>query len=303
MDWETWLRDSAKPPSDNEDSKAKATEGQVRTALKSCAALRGRDYVVYTKGSYANNTNVRLDYDVDIAVEYRGFFYSDMCFDLKGQPKSVVGVVDSKDPYTRAEFKADIKSALVAAFGKSAVTPGRIAYRVRQRRTTLPADVVPCWEYRRYDRIVNGVPIYHQGSRVYPSDGGFINNFPEQQLDNGVAKNGSKRTNRRYKRMVRALKRLQSRLLEAGVIDKGLASYVIECLVYNVPDHGFGHAAYKDDMRFVLGTIFNATLDGGDWNDWEEVNELHYLFRGKGAPSRTAVHTLVSKAWDEIGYK
>jgi len=146
VDWETWLRNSAKRPSDNEDGKAKATEDQVRAALKSCDALRGRNYVIYTKGSYANNTNVRLDYDVDIAVEYRGHFYSAMCFDLKDQPKSVVGVVDSDDPYTRSQFKADIRSALEAAFGKAAVTPGRIAYRVREKQTTLPADVVPCWE-------------------------------------------------------------------------------------------------------------------------------------------------------------
>src|SRR6266511_1007874 len=119
MDWETWLQNSAKPPSDAEDSKAEATEEQIRAALSDYSPLQGRDYVVYTKGSYANNTNVRLDYDVDVATEYRGYFYSELCFDLEGQPKSRVGIVDSDDPYTRAEFKADIKGALGNAFGKT----------------------------------------------------------------------------------------------------------------------------------------------------------------------------------------
>jgi tRNA nucleotidyltransferase (CCA-adding enzyme) len=88
MDWEPWLQNSAKPPSDTEDSKAEATEEQIREALTDYGPLEDRDYAVYVKGSYANNTNVRLDYDVDIAVEYRGFFYSKMAFDLKDEPES-----------------------------------------------------------------------------------------------------------------------------------------------------------------------------------------------------------------------
>jgi len=102
--------------------------------------------------------------------------------------------------------------------------------------------------------------------------------------------------------MVRALKRLQTRLPADGAIEQELPSYIVECLVYNVPDKGFGHTAYKDDMRFVLATIFNATLAGGDWNDWEEVNGLRYLFRGKDALDPGAAHALASAAWDEIGY-
>jgi hypothetical protein len=34
------------------------------------------------------------------------------------------------------------------------------------------------------------------------------------------------------------------------------------------------------EMRHVLATIFNATLNSGDSNDWHEVHELRYLFRG-----------------------
>jgi hypothetical protein len=303
MDWEAWLQSSGNPPSDTEDSKAELTEKQIRTALASYRPLRGRDYVVYTKGSYANSTNVRLDYDVDIAVEYRGYFYSELCFDLEGQPKSTVGVVSSDDPYTRDEFKADIRGALEVAFGKTAVTPGRIAYRIRERQTTLPADVVPCWEYRRYDRVVNGRPVFHQGARIYPSTGSFINNFPQQQLDNGRGKNGPTRTNQRYKRMVRALKRLETRLLDSGALIKELGSYFIECLVYNVPDSAFGHSTHKADMREVLAAVFNATLPQGGAADWEEVNGLKYLFRGGNASKIGGAHALADAAWDEIRYE
>ena len=206
-DWEAWLRRSAEPPSKNEDEKRQRTEDQIRAALDAYEPLQQRRYIIYAKGSYANNTNVRLDYDVDIAVEYRGFFYSDLCFELEGASDADVGIVASSDPYSRADFKSDIRAALIAAFGSTAIEDGRVAYRVREKKTTLPADVVPSWEYRRYDRIVNGIPQYHEGARIYPTSGGYKNNFPKRQLTNGRAKNT--RTGLRYKRLVRALKKLK----------------------------------------------------------------------------------------------
>jgi predicted nucleotidyltransferase len=300
VDWEDWLRDAARRPSDHEDSKRDRTEKQIKDALSSYEPLKGRPYRVYVKGSYANNTNVRLNYDVDIAVEYYGYFYSELCFDLEGHDKSEVGLVTSDDPYTRDEFTADTLGALEAAFGKSAITAGRIAYRVREKKTTLPADVVPCWEYRRYDRIdSNSEAVYQTGSRLYPTDGGHVENYPKIQLDDGIAKNN--RTSRRYKRMVRCLKRMQTHLVEQGTLDDELASYLIECLVYNVPDSGFGASTYLADFRSVVGCIWAATQVDGDWNDWLEVHGLKYLFRGKRLWTRAQVHTLVDKAWNEVG--
>jgi predicted nucleotidyltransferase len=301
MDWEEWLRNAKEPPSVNEDSKRERTENQIREALKSYEPLQGRPYRVYTKGSYANNTNVRLNYDVDIAVEYFGYFYSDMMFDLKDRPKSDVGVVSSDDPYTRAEFKADILAALEQAYGKSAITSGRIAYRVREKKTTLPADVVPSWEYRRYDRITNGVPVFFEGSRVFPSDGGYKDNYPKIQVTEGTTKNNA--TNYRYKWMVRSLKRLQTKLVADGLLDAELPSYLIECLVYNVPNDGFGHSTYMADMRSVLASIFNATLVNGDSDEWLEVHRLRYLFRGSPGWTTAEVHHVAQIAWDTLGFE
>jgi hypothetical protein len=301
MDWEAWLRAAKEPPSNNENAKRERTEDQIRQALRNYEPLQGKPYQIYTKGSYANNTNVRLNYDVDIAVEYRGYFYSDLMLELTGHDKSEVGVVDSTDTYTRDEFKADILGALKAAFGASAISTGKIAYRVRENKTTLPADVVPCWEYRRYERIENGTPVFSIGARVFPSDGGYKDNYPKLQLDNGTAKNN--RTNYRYKWMVRALKRLQTKLVQDGLLKQELPSYLIECLVYNVPDASFGKPTYMGDMRAILATIFNATLPTGDSNDWSEVHERRYLFRGNADWSTSAVHKLANVAWDTLGFE
>jgi hypothetical protein len=299
MDWEDWLRKAANPPSDNEDDKRRRTEGEIKAALADYKPLQGRPYSVYAKGSYANNTNVRLNYDVDIAVEYRGFFYCDFMFALEGASNGDVGLHDSSDPYSRADFKTDVRGALVSAYGASAVKDGTIAYRVRESKTTLPADVVPCWEYRRYDSLVNGVPGFHEGSRVYPSSGGYKDNYPQIQLTNGIEKNN--RTGYRYKRMVRALKKLQTRLVSDGALKRELPSYLIECLVYNVADDSFNNTAYMADMRAVLARLFNATLSTGDSNDWLHVHELKYLFRGSSEWSEADVHSLADAAWDALG--
>jgi hypothetical protein len=299
MDWEAWLRTAADPPSNNEDEKRQKTEDEIKVALAAYEPLQGRPYTVYAKGSYANNTNVRLNYDVDVAVEYRGFFYYDFMFDLEGASLEDVGMHVSDDPYTRADFKADIRGALVASYGAAAIGDGSIAYRVREKKTTLPADVVPSWEYRRYDTLVNGRPTFHEGARVYPTSGGHKDNYPKIQLTNGTDKNN--RTGYRYKRMVRALKKLQSRLVDDGRLDHELPSYLVECLVYNVPDALLNNTNYLADMQSVLATIFNATLTNGNSNEWGHVHNLKYLFRGGDKWTTAEAHALASAAWDELG--
>jgi hypothetical protein len=297
--WEEWLRKAAQAPSLNEDAKRAKTEQEIKLALRSYEPLKGRPYVVYAKGSYANNTNVRLDYDVDIAVEYVGTYFCDMMFELEGRTLQEVGGEPSTDPYTVGDLKHDVRAALVAAYGGAAITDGEIAYRVRERKTTLPADVVPCWLYRRYDAIAGGRASFHEGSRVFPRSGGHKDNYPKIQVTKGTAKN--ERTGRRYKRMVRALKKLQTHLVESGKLGNELASYLIECLVYTVPDSNFNTASYLGDMQNVLATIYNATLADGNIDEWLHVHELVYLFGPHEKWTPREVQALAGAAWNELG--
>ena len=267
--------------------------------LQSTSRCAGK-YTTYVKGSYANNTNVRLNYDVDIAVEYTGYFYSQLCFELEGHNKSEVGLITSVDSYSRDDFKRDIGTALRSAFGASAIEAGRIAYRVRKGKTTLPTDVVPSWEYRRYDAVdSSGEPVFHVGARVFPSDGGYIDNFPKIQVVNGTAKNLL--TKKRYKRMVRCLKKMQTRLKASGKITEELPSYLVECLVYNVPNNMLGADSYLTDFRRTAGYIWKETNDSGNWYDWTEAHGLRYLFGGNRAWTYSTVHDVALMAWSEVG--
>jgi hypothetical protein len=301
-DWEATLRSWVKPPSDNEDNKRNKTEAEIKAALRASANLKPVGYKVYAKGSYANNTNVRLDYDVDIAVECTEFYYHDEVGAAADVKKAAVDKKFSsyKGGYTRDEFKNDVEQALVDCYGRSAVKRGNMALRVREKKTTLPADVVPCFEYHYiYDVNWLGDVQFHKGTRIYPDSGSHIHNWPEQQYDRGVAKNDA--TGRRYKRMVRALKRLENELVKSGLIEE-LPSFFIECLVYNVPNDCFSHSTYVSDMRDVLRIIFNSTLKKEDCKEWVEVNERKYLFHSSQPWTYQQAHDLADKAWDRMGF-
>jgi hypothetical protein len=110
-------------------------------------------------------------------------------------------------------------------------------------------------------------------------------------------------TNYRYKYMVRALKRLENLLVNEGELPKELASFLIECLVYNVPNDEFGHARYVDEMRAVLATIFNATLAKDRCSGWLEVSERKYLFHTSQLWTFEQAHALADKAWNRMGFK
>ncbi|MDT9664903.1 hypothetical protein RTZ71_29745 [Rhodococcus qingshengii] len=64
-----------KPSSENEQAQQERAEDMIRKAITTCAAFDGSSVLVYTKGSYPNNTNVRRDSDVDVTVELQDCFY------------------------------------------------------------------------------------------------------------------------------------------------------------------------------------------------------------------------------------
>jgi hypothetical protein len=301
-DWESLLRSWAKPPSENEDQKRDTTESQIREALKVSPAMSDKGYKVYVKGSYANKTNVRLDYDVDIAVQCTDFYY----FDKTGAAADVkkAAVIENlkswSQRYTRHDFRSSVSSALVDYFGSKAVTEGNIALRIREKKTTLPADVVPCFEYHYIWDVSNqGQPKSYEGARIYPNKGDHIHNWPNQQLTCGNAKNDA--TGRRYKRMVRILKRIENQLVKANVINE-LPSFFMECLVYNVPNEKFNNATYVEDINNVVADICTRTSDATKCAKWLEANERKYLFHSSQPWTVKQAHELCSYAQQFLSY-
>lgn len=294
-DWEAWLATASGPASPTEEQERDRTEKRIRDAIVAARDLPS-SVRVYAKGSYANNTNVRRDADVDVAVEWNETIKVNTWGNTAGMTPAQLGYTPVDEAMTPQEFRRRVERAVMMAFGSGAVdaTPDK-HIGVAAGTGTLDADVVPCFALNRYD----APRVAHRGHRIYPKSGGFVDNYPKQNYDNGVAKN--KATGRRYKEIVRCVKRLVGELCDDRVIPRDYPGYLLECLVYNVPNERFGHNRRYDDMQGALRYLWNGLRDQGVYLAWHEPSELLMLFRGR--PDRIARNALnvIETAWQRIG--
>jgi len=296
-DWEADFRAWSKPPTATEDQRCSNAESVVRNAINSYVGFATRNVEVFAQGSYRNGTNVRADSDVDICVRCM-----DVCFFQlpEGVSKSDVGLEDTT--YTYREFKDDVEAALKGYLGNDAVSRGNKAFDLHENTYRVDADVVATFEHRRYRRKAEGGFDYLSGTEFVPGRGGRIINWPHQNYRNATDKNG--RTAQRFKKMVRVLKRLRNEMADNGVAAaKPIPSYLIECLVWNVPDSKFGHDAYTDDVRAILVSLFGSTKEDAGCSEWGEVNELKYLFRTSQPWTREQANAFVFAAWNYVGFR
>ncbi|HZS14359.1 MAG TPA: nucleotidyltransferase [Candidatus Dormibacteraeota bacterium] len=296
-EWERTFRGWTGPSSDTEQEKCANAERAVKSAIKASATLARRNVSVFTQGSYRNNTNVKIESDVDICVLCTDTIDLDFTFG-KGLDLAAVGLEPAT--YAYADFKSEVEAALVAHFGKAAVHRGDKAFDIHENSYRVDADVVACFEHRRYTGTADRFSAI-KGTAFRPDSGGLILNWPDQHYANGVKKNDA--TSRRFKQLVRIVKRLRYYMEEQGVAAaKGIPSYLVECLVWNVPNGDFGHSNYVADIRHVLAHLYNNTTSDEGCGEWGEVNELKYLFRPWQPWSRQQAHAFVDAAWDFIGF-
>jgi hypothetical protein len=297
-DWESWLGTASGPASATEEQQRDRTETRIRDAIRDTDELPS-SVSVYAKGSYANNTNVRGDADVDIAVEWRNTIKIGTWGPTAGLTPAQLGYTPVPEPITPSEFRSRVERALIAAFGSGPVdTQPDKCIGVEAGSTTLDADVVPCFGLYRYD----APRVFQEGQRIFPKSGGPpVDNYPAQNLTNGNSKNTA--TARRYKEMVRCLKRVEGELYDDREIPRDYPSYLIECLVYNVGNNNFGHLLRYDDMRAVLAVLWNGLRDQTVYETWTEPSELLYLFKERSNRVPGNAFNLVDRAWKKMGFE
>lgn len=268
----------AAPSSATERDKQERAERMVRKALTASSALGKVDLKVIPKGSYPNGTNVRVDSDVDIAVVQQRFFFSER----DGERSGLQAQFGYRNSFRFAgpDFRHEVEQALRTRFGVDCDCTGKIAITVSENSGRVSADVVPSFHFRRYRGSFGD---YDCGLTTLRTDGRWIVNYPAQQLSRGRGKNFA--TFGQYKKLARILKRIENDLADDDVIPK-LASYFIECLVYNVPNEEFATFRLNPlthNLRTVLSCIRAATEAGTGTADWTEVNGIKPLF-GSGQP-------------------
>lgn len=302
-DWETTFSSWASPPSDTEHERCERVIRAIRTAVSNSAELQAKNILVFTQGSFRNRVNVRQESDVDVGVMLYDYFLDQY---PEGKTRADFGNYDVTN-YPFSQFKNELEAALVNHFGRATVTRGNKAFDIKATASQVEADVVPLFEFRQYwdsDR-------YRAGVALLPDDNSRrIENYPERLVDywpqtplhyeNGVSKNDQ--TSRRFKGMVRILKKLRVELEDAGkAVAAEVPGYLIECLVWNAPNWCFEQPSWEDRVQSVLRFLWQSTAESTLCDKWCEVDAIKYLFRPSQPWTQEQAHAFINAAWDYVG--
>ena len=222
-------------------TQSSGTYQSVRTALLDTKAIyKDKAFEVFLQGSYGNDTNIYAESDVDTVIRLDSIYGYDVSGLPLEQQTAFHQATGANATYTFAEFKAAVATRLTNAFGQDNVTPGNKAVKIKANGSRRSADVVACYQYRRYIRFYSMSDYeFEQGVIFTTTSSGTVINYPKQHAENCTAKHQA--TNGWFKPMVRILKNMRSKLVDDGKITKDTApSYYLEGMLWNVPNDQFG---------------------------------------------------------------
>ena len=218
---------------------SKNTYGSVKSALEQGkAAYSDRAFEVFLQGSYGNDTNVYAESDVDTVIRLDSIMRSDLSA-LSPEQQEAYHATYANATYTFKEFKNGVASRLADSFGAAQVSPGDRAFHIKPNGGRRSADVVACYQYRRYTRFASeNDQHYFPGIIICGTSKGDIINYPKLHSRGVTTKHQA--TNGWLKPTIRIFKNLRNRLIEIGTIAEDTAcSYYIEGMLYNVPPENF----------------------------------------------------------------
>jgi hypothetical protein len=261
------------PLSQTEEQRVVNTVEMVRATVASYNKLSDCTMEIFSQGSYANNTNVRQNSDVDICVMLTSTFFPNY---VDGKHNKDYGYKEGSINYSN--YKNFIIEALKQKFGDDAIAIGNRSICIDANSYHINADVVPSFQYRDYKIIESTNPSkYVEGIKYFAEDGSVIINYPKDHIRNGKQKNIS--TDYDYKKLVRIFKHLRNDMVDSGKTDKDrITSFLIECLIWNVPNETItGSSTWTETVREAVVYLWNAINDEKH-KLWGEVSERLYLF-------------------------
>ncbi len=228
---------------------------------------------ILVQGSYANNTNIKEDSDVDVAVILEDPFWSEY---RPGVSASMYGFTNSNR--TLKSFKNEVEKDLRDKF-RTGVKRGDKSIKVNGNTYRVDADVVPCGRFRDYRSDFSfSQNNYRGGIQLEPDSGGVIINYPEQHIRNGISKNLE--TNFTFKKMVRILKHIRGDMEPIYPSAKKVGSFQLESLIWNVPNDIF--KKYSSILRYTFDELLSYLYKNkAQFSGFKEANGIKLLFPNK----------------------
>ena len=270
---ENTLKSWTLPLSQTEEQRVENTVRMIKDAVTSYDKLSNCTMEIFAQGSYANNTNVRQNSDVDICVMLTSTVF---CEYLEGKTDKDYGYTVGSISYD--DYRRYVIEALKEKFGNSAITVGNKCINIEANSYHVNADVIPAFQYRNFSIINSANPEkYVEGIKFFAKDGSIVINYPKEHINNGKQKNIN--SNYEYKKLVRIMKHIRNEMVADGRADGDkITSFLVECLVWNVPNTTImRNNTWAEAVQDVIAYLWNAIKDENHKN-WGEVSERLYLF-------------------------
>ncbi len=270
---EETLQSWTSPLSPTEEKRVENTVIMIKNAIKSCKELDNCEIEIFAQGSYANNTNVRNNSDVDICVMLKSTFYMEFPDGLTREDYGFLpGSISFED------YRKYVLQALIDKFGRESVDVGNKSIKISSNSYHVQADVVPAFMLKDFSLINSRSPQrYIEGIRFYSKGNKIVTNYPKDHIAN--SKNKNVQTNHAYKKLVRIMKRIRNNMVDEGIIDKDIiSSFLVECLVWNVPNSYItDYSTWNETLQRTIAYLYTK-INKGEHSDWGEVSEHLYLF-------------------------
>ena len=258
------------------------------------------------QGSFTNRTNVRNEADIDLRVQHPSLWIEHAPGVNTSVASSTFGYHDEGRTYAqiagdmRSKIAADLKSSL----GKQNVDDsGKKAIRIKGVTGSRgEVDVVPCFTLHHVYVPTGGWAYSRvEGIAILGTDGAWTFNYPDQHIANGRIKRTT--TGHQFKRTVRIIKRMQSDMIDHGVITERVPSFLVECLVYLVEDH---HFLYNEDRydrvkRILMRSLEIVAQDGPVLYSLPEINGIKPLFGVRQAWTVEKARRFLASAISHLG--
>ena len=288
-----------KPASETEEQRISNAISMIKDAIGTSDKLKDKDIEIFVQGSYANNTNVRANSDVDVCVMLKDTFYSEY---PDGKSRDDYGFTAGTNNFDT--YRSDLIKALIDKYGEDNIKPGNKSIKITETSYRVEADAVPSFQYRNYkyknssdpEKFIEGIKFYAANTNEQ------VINYPKIHIDNGKKKN--KDTQRRYKRLVRIFKRIRYKMIDDGEsVNKGITSFLIECLLWNTPASIFNdYDTWTERLKQTIIYLYNKTKDEKDCKEWGEVSEMFYLFHSGRKWNVKMTNDFLKQMWNYLEF-
>ncbi len=291
---ESTLSAWSRAASTSEEQRISRAISMIKDAINNSDQLSTKDIKFFVQGSYANNTNVRANSDIDICIMLKDTFSAEY---PNGLTREDYGF--SASNYDFSTYRSAVIKALSNKFSNENIIPGNKSIKIKSNSYHIEADAVPCFQYRNYRYHNSKNPDnYIEGHKIDAQNGDDTISYPKQHIDNGKKKNAD--TQRRFKRTTRVLKKIRYHMIENGEpVDGNISSFLIECLLWNVPDSIFNeNDTHESRVQESIRHLYFATQEQEiECEEWGEVSEMLYLFSNDKKWNIDIVNQFLGQVW------